>query len=161
MRLFRSYTIRFLLACIWLIGLTGCVSQSNGNPATPSPQSKGLLITADDIAESNASTAWDVVVRSGARLNLEHSPDHAVSGITIPSRAADPECPTAGACEVVTIRVEVDGVAVNDTQYLRAIPADQIHQIEIFNARSAVEEFGPSASGGAIVVETKASRVPA
>jgi outer membrane cobalamin receptor len=67
-------------------------------------------------------------------------------------------CPVTATCQVVAVRVVVDGVNVNDLQYLRTLPAEQVQHIDILTGRDATEVFGPSAAGGVIVVKTKSSR---
>ena len=53
------------------------------------------------------------------------------------------------------LRVIVDGHPVSDVESLRILPASELLAIHILNAADATMRFGPSFSGGALVLQTR------
>ena len=153
--LLQLVCVRAALAAVCFAGVVACTPYRAGDRASNSAGAEGQVITAEEIQASGARTAWDVVSRRGTRLNLSKTADGAVGQVSRPGMDPNTDCPAPGACQAVAIQIFVDGVRINDAQYLRTLPAENILRIEILNGRDAVAEYGPKATGGVIVIVTK------
>ena len=95
------------------------------------------LITADEIAKSNASNAYEAVERLRPAFLQTRGPQSI-------QNAAPP-----------TPNVYVDGMRYGAVQSLQSLPAISIIKIEYMNALDATQRFGIGNDGGAILVTTK------
>jgi len=124
---------RLLIAGVALM-LASC-SWKNSGSSTPSRSSN--LISSDEIAAVNATTASDIIRQ--LRPNWLRS-----RGPSSTSRAV-PELPI----------VYVDDVRNGDTSALDRIPSHNIAEIRFLAGRDATTRFGMDHGGGAILVKTK------
>jgi hypothetical protein len=115
-----------------LISLAAC----GGKPAHVAPQSRNL-ITADEIANSNASNAYEVVERLRPTFLRTRGPQ----SIQNP--------------EPVTPMVYVDGMRYGSLRSLMQVPAMGIISIQYLSALDASQRFGLGNEGGAILITTK------
>ena len=92
-------------------------------------------------------TAWDAVRLRAPRFTFGQDAAGRPAGVRIQERRS------INADE--TPLLVVDGVQMSDIDYLRQIPASDVHAIRILNAEAAEPLYGLRAAGGAIVVETK------
>ena len=92
-------------------------------------------------------TAWDAVRQLAPRFTFGPDAEGRPAGVRIQERRS------INADE--TPLLVVDGVQMSDIDYLRQIPASDVHAIRILNAEAAEPLYGLRAAGGAIVVETK------
>jgi len=92
-------------------------------------------------------TAWDAVRLRAPRFNFGLGP----TGTPTRVRIQEPQSVNADPTPLLV----VDGVQVGDIDYLRQIPASDVHAIHILRAEAAEPLYGLAAAGGAIVVETK------
>ncbi len=123
---------RIAIVAAALIGLAGC-----GPHATHAAPQNRNLITADEIARSNASNAMEAVERlrpSFLRTRGAQSMQN-----------SEPPTPI----------VYVDGMRYGTLQTLSTIPALSILSIEYMNAIDASQRFGMGHEGGAIVINTR------
>ncbi len=116
--------------------------------AGPAPTfGREIVITAQDIQQMGAQTAWDAVrirvpsLRYGSDVNGQ------------PATVRIQEQRSVNADE--TPLLVVDGSRVGDIGYLSGIPAADVARIRILRGEDATPLFGIAAAGGAIVVETK------
>jgi hypothetical protein len=105
------------------------------------------LITEAQIARMSVRTAWDAVRLRAPRLVFGQDPAGRPTGVRIQERRS------VNADE--TPLLVLDGVQMFDIEYLRQIPASDVHAIHILYAEVAEPLYGLRAAGGAIVVETK------
>lgn len=116
-----------------LLAIAACGPTKPGRAA---PQSR-YLITADEIAKSNASNAYEAVERLRPAF-------FQTRGSQSIQNTAPP-----------TPMVYVDGMKYGTVQSLMTLPAVTIISIQYMNALDATQRFGIGNDGGAIVVTTK------
>lgn len=105
-------------------------------PGRAAPQNRNV-ITADEIAKSNASNAYEAVERLRPAF-------FQTRGSQSIQNSAPP-----------TPMVYVDGMKYGTLQSLMTIPTVSIITIQYMNALDATQRFGIGNDGGAIVVSTK------
>jgi TonB-dependent receptor-like protein len=129
----RGHMRRLAIAAAALLAIGGCKSSSQGKVA---PRNRNL-ITADEIAKSNASNAYEAVERLRPSFLQTRGPQ-SIQNTTPP-----------------TPNVYVDGMRYGTVQSLQSLPALSIIKIEYMNALDATQRFGIGNDGGAILVTTK------
>jgi len=122
----------------WACGIKG--TSTDGSPPV------GKVYTAQDIADTGASNAWDAVkltVRSHYFRESMGEPVRVLSkrGQGSIALREDPV-------------IVVNKVIINDVTYLKHIPANQIVSIRVLNQRDAATYYGMNSVGGAIILET-------
>ena len=117
--------------------------------ATPQVDRSGTsqIITAQQIEESGAATAWDVVRRVAPQLMAVES-----NGRPISLRRRGRASMQLSDAPLVFL----DGVRLTNWRDLDLVPAVTIHTIEILNGIDGSARYGTNAVGGVIVVRTKA-----
>ena len=121
------------IAAAALLTLSAC---GGGKPRHVTPQDRNL-ITADEIAKSNATNAYEAVERlRPAFLRTRGS-----------QSIQNPVPPTP--------MIYVDGMRYGPLQTLASVPAIGIVSIQYLNAVEATQRFGFGNEGGAIMVTTK------
>ena len=122
----------FAIAAAALLTLGGCSPKS----ARVAPQDRNL-ITADEIAKSNATNAYEAVERlRPAFLRTRGS-----------QSLQNQEPPTP--------MVYVDGMRYGTLQTLASVPTIGIVTIQYLNAIEATQRYGFGNEGGAIMIVTK------
>jgi len=116
-----------------LMVLAACGPTKTGH-ATPQNR---YLITADEIAKSNASNAYEAIERLRPAF-------FQTRGSQSIQNTAPP-----------TPMVYVDGMKYGTVQSLMTLPAVSIITIQYMNALDATQRFGIGNEGGAILVTTK------
>ena len=135
------------LAAVAALALGGCHPRPGAARSVAPATGGGMLITEAEIARMSVRTAWDVV-----RLRAPHF-TFAVDAAGKPTGVRIQEPHSAYADE--TPLLVVDGAQASDIEYLRQIPATDVHSIRILRAEAAEPLYGLRAAGGAIVVESK------
>jgi hypothetical protein len=111
---------------------------------------QGRLISAEEIRQSGATDAWDLLRRSGVHLRMGES------------RSGEPlHLSRRGPASILLNQaptVVLDGAHLADFSYLRRIPALSILRVEILSGIEGTRRFGTGAGNGAIVIETGAKR---
>ena len=125
--------MRNLMTIGELLAFVACGPTKSGRAA---PQSRNL-ITADEIAKSNASNAYDAVERLRPAFLQTRGPQSI-------QNTAPP-----------TPMVYVDGMRYGALQSLMSLPTISIISIQYLNALDATQRFGMGNDGGAILVTTK------
>lgn len=105
-----------------------------------------LVITAEQIARSNARDAWEVIRFAGVPVSLHDAGSRGISRIQ--RRGQSSILLNDGAIVVV------DGARMTDPDGLKNVRAERIHTMEIMNSSRATQVFGTGAVGGAVVVWT-------
>ena len=123
---------RFVIVAAALVSLAACGAKT-GHVA---PQNRNL-ITADEIAKSNASNAYEAVERLRPAFLRTRGPQ----SIQNP--------------EPVTPMIYVDGMRFGTLQSLTQVPALGIISIQYLSAIDASQRFGLGNEGGAIIITTK------
>jgi hypothetical protein len=124
---------RLAIAAAAVLAIGGC----KPNPHTNLPPRNRNLITADEIAKSNASNAYEAVERLRPAF-LQTRGSQSIQNTAPP-----------------TPMIYVDGMRYGSLQSLQTLPAISIIKIEYMNALDATQRFGIGNDGGAIVVTTK------
>jgi hypothetical protein len=138
----RNRAARLALPAL-LLAATGC---SAGTPSgSQRPQPEGRLVSAEQIARSNARNAWEALRWAGVPLQLHES----ARGRSISRRGS-----RSLVLEAAPL-VVVDGAVTHGLAQLQDIPADAIESIRVLGGVSATRLFGARAGGGAIVIETR------
>ncbi|MGH7648605.1 MAG: TonB-dependent receptor plug domain-containing protein [Gemmatimonadaceae bacterium] len=109
------------------------------------------MISADQIAQMQVSTAWDVVERSGA-VNMSEAVDGRSAEIR--SRQGTNSITLMSANEPMLI---IDGVRITDPRVLHSISALSIEELRIMGAIQGTVKEGTNATGGVIQITTKSS----
>lgn len=109
------------------------------------------VITSDQIAQMQVSTAWDVVERSGA-VDMSEAVDG--RSAEIHSRQGTNSISLVSADEPMLI---VDGVRIDDPRVLHTISAVSIERMRIMGAIQGTIKEGTNATGGVIEITTKTS----
>ena len=137
------------LALLGTLALGSCrpVPGAGGAGAGAPVAGRQILITEAEIARLSVRTAWDVVRLRAPRFAFGLDATGRPAGVRIQEQRS------INADE--TPLLVVDGVQMSDIDYLRQIPASDVHAIRILNAEAAEPLYGLRAAGGAIVVETK------
>jgi hypothetical protein len=112
----------------------------------------GKVITEQMIAESNASTAWDVVQLSGYFRMVS---DPATGRTGVHSHRGRTSL-LLNSSDVP--RLIIDGARVSDIGRLREIPASSIAWIELLGGIAGGSEEGTNSGAGVIRVVSKAGR---
>lgn len=126
----------------------GCIAAvgcgHNLHPRTFDPPGEQLIL-ADEIAQSGATDAWDVVRR------LTHMS-------TTSTVAGEPSRMYRRGHGSIVIRetplVVVDGVQSTDIAILAEVRADQIAWMRVLTGAVGTTRFGASAGAGAVIVQT-------
>ncbi|HYU01208.1 MAG TPA: Plug domain-containing protein [Gemmatimonadales bacterium] len=105
------------------------------------------VITAEQIARSGASTAWDVLKREAPTLTLRDT------------RGGRPGSAGRRGRSSIVLQdaplVVLDGVRLTDFRALDGIPAATILTISIYNGIEGTTFYGTNAVSGVIVIKTK------
>ena len=122
---------RVLLVPIALFLLACATTQGSG------PRRSSRVLTADEIAEGAANTAYEAVQFARPRwLTGRQSP---MGGSRNPSQPV----------------VYLDGLLFGDLSELRRIRATEVERMEYLNPSDATIRFGTNHDGGAILVTTR------
>jgi outer membrane cobalamin receptor len=113
------------------LALAGCA-----HPRSAEQTQNAELITADEIAESHASSAYDAIVK--------------LRGNFLSNRGKTTILGSASALPVVYI----DGTEYGGLNELRNLPAGQVNTIRLYRAWESAK-FGSNRTGGVIEVKTK------
>lgn len=126
--------VRFGLAAL-AIGVSAC--KSLGPPGPPLPQRQRDLLTREEILSSTA--------QQGDLLQAIHSlrPQF----LSIPRGVYSPSSPAAA-----PIAVYVDRIRQLDVGSLRSISANKVAEVRYLDPTAALNEFGPTAAGGALLI---------
>jgi outer membrane cobalamin receptor len=106
----------------------------------------GRTITAEQIARSGATNAWEALRRSGTHLLVREN-----------TRSEQARISHRGANSLLLsneVLVVVDGIHLTDWTYLREIPAASIAYIRIMSGPQGTVQYGTPAGNGVIVVST-------
>ncbi len=137
----RTLSSTALAACVLLTEACGPVMRNAHQYAAPGEQ----LILADEIAQSGATNAWEVVTRS-SHMSTSTTANGEPSRMWRRGRASihSAEIPI----------VVIDGVESLDIQVLAQIRAERIAWMRILTASASASRFGTDGGGGAVIVQT-------
>ena len=130
--------------------LAACSSVRPLNSAPPPVN--GRVITGEQIAQTNAATAWDVVQQSGFYRMITEAAG-ARSGVH--SHRGRTSIVLTGSD---VPRLIVDGARVADLGRLHDISANSIAWIELLGGLAGAAEEGTNSGGGVIRIISKAGR---
>lgn len=128
------FRLRRQVAVALCVGGAACAS-SGGRPLAPGTESS--VLTADEIARSGATNAYDAVRKLRANF-LASRGETSLGG-------AASNAPTA----------YVDGILLGEPTALRGIPAGQVASVRVYRAWEAQMRFGNGNLSGVIEVTTK------
>jgi hypothetical protein len=117
--------------------LAGMLAAACGSAPRNGPPRSRNVITAEEIAPLNVSTAWDIV----QRLRPDYLRSRGSTSITRPSAQY--------------AVVYVNGVRAGGLEQLRSIRAGDVETIRYISASDATTRWGTDHSGGVIEVTTK------
>ena len=126
------------------LSLTACAGrQYHRADARPGVQ----VITAEQIARSGASTAWEVLKREAPTLTLRDT------------RGGRPTSAGRRGRSSIVLQdaplVVLDGVRLTDFRTLDGIPAVTILTISVYTGIEGTTYYGTNAGSGVIVIQTK------
>jgi outer membrane cobalamin receptor len=140
-------------ACVaLLLASFGCATGSKSVPSeaersAEDEQPTREVITAEDIARTGATTAWEA---------LERLVKYAV--FTRTSRGDPNRIRRRGASSLVLhedMRIYLDGIRILDVQELDETPAGVIDRIEVLSGLDGTTRYGTGAGDGVILIFTK------
>jgi outer membrane cobalamin receptor len=137
----------YLFAVFTAASLAACATASRRSPE--SLASHGDTFTADDIARSGFTNAWDFLRAKARRYDFYQDRYGRPRGIkTRRGRStiniADSDSPV----------IVVDGARVTDFTALRDLPCDAISSIEILSGINGTVAQGTNAAAGVIMIHT-------
>lgn len=118
-------------------------------PALPDAQA-GTVITAEEIAESEATTMWEALRRTVRHARFGES-----------SAGAPVRVHRRGFSSISLqedMPIFVDKVQVRDLTILDAMPARDIERIQVLTGVHATTYYGTNAGDGVILIRTRAAR---
>ena len=119
-----------------LFGILLLAAASCAHP-TSAAGSNRKLITEEEIASTNATTAYDVI----ARLRAEYLRNRGPTSLLLPSRAQ----------AVVFLNEQLFG----SIDQLKQVRSDDLAEIRFFDGPDAITKFGSQYSGGVIQLVTR------
>ena len=122
-----------------LVALTACASGSGGASAA---RQNPNVISSDEIIESSASNAFEVIQRLRPNFLRTRGAVHGTPGAT-------------NAMEMVDLVVYLNENRLGGTDQLRQIATTDIREIRYFNSSEATTKWGTGHSGGAIQVVSR------
>ena len=131
------------------VSLSACA----GRQYRPADSRAGVqVITAEQIARSGASTAWDVLKREAPTLTLRDT------------RGGRPASAGRRGRSSIVLQdaplVVLDGVRLTDFRALDGIPAVTILTISVYTGIEGTTYYGTNAVSGVIVIQTKDGAEP-
>jgi outer membrane cobalamin receptor len=129
------------------IALTGCAYFRSSSP--PPERASAQFITADEIARSGASNAWDLL-RIRARA-YEFTEDRYGRPRFIRTRRGRSTLNVAGADMPMIV---IDGARLTDLVSLRDLSVGAIESVELLNGIAGTATQGTNASAGVIYIHT-------
>jgi len=112
----------------------------------------GKVITEQMIAESSASTAWDVIEQSGF-FRMMNDPATGRAGVHSHRGRTSMLINSSDVPRLI-----IDGARVSDMARLRDIPAGSIAWIELLGGIAGASEEGTNSNAGVIRVVSKSGR---
>lgn len=107
----------------------------------------GRIITAEEVADTEATTMWEALRRTVRYVRFEES------GTGDPVRAH-----RRGASSIAMAddaRIYVDGVRIRDVSLLASLPARNIERIRVLTGVHATTYYGTNAGDGVILIRTR------
>ena len=143
----RVVRIAAMSLALSAIALTGC---AYFRTSTPLPErANAQFITADEIARSGASNAWDLL-RTRARA-YEFTEDRYGRPRFIRTRRGRSTLSVAGADMPMIV---IDGARLTDLVSLRDLSIGAIQSVELLNGIAGTATQGTNASAGVIYIHT-------
>ncbi len=136
----------FLFVLLAAVSVTGCVSPSR-KPQQPSPRAE--TFTADEIARSGFTNAWDFLRARARRYDFYEDRYGRPRGIKTRRGRS-----TINMADSDTPMIVVDGARLSDFTALRDLPTDAISSIELLNGIAGTVSQGTNASAGVIYIHT-------
>ncbi len=127
------------IAALWACATTGVRDSSKDPPV-------GRVITAEQIQQSGATTAWEALkftVRSHYFTDYQGQPTRIATDRGIGSLVLREEP-----------LIFLNGARLADIQLLRLLPADEIETIRVLSGSDGTTHFGTSATAGVILLTT-------
>jgi outer membrane cobalamin receptor len=140
--------VRGALALGTLLATAGCAARRPA-PADLASNGPGRIVTAERIARMNATTAWDVVRRSGFMISASDRQGRASRLQTRRGRSS------MLLAQSDTPLVILDGVRTHDFRVLEQVPARALLYVRYLGAIEATVAQGTDAGGGLIEVRTR------
>ena len=130
-----------------LLALAACGIRPR--PAVPDANA-GTVITASEIARSEARTMWEALQRTVRHVRFQES------GTGRPQRVH-----RRGSSSIALVEdmpIYIDHVRVPDVSVLAALPANGIQRIQVFTGVHATTFYGTNAGDGVILIRTREGR---
>jgi outer membrane cobalamin receptor len=141
---------RLAVSGLILLTTTSCLGAAAGDPDVDNTSPTGRIVTAEDIARSDASTAWEALGLLGGYLRLEEDSKQRPVRITARGRSS------------ILLRSEpqvfMDGVRLVEYTVLKNMDSTLIEQIELVTGPRASIRYGTNAGHGVIVITTRSGR---
>lgn len=142
----RARRPALVLASVWAAATVVAGCGIRPRPAVPDANA-GRIVTAEEIADSEATTMWEALRRTVRYARFQES------GTGDPERVH-----RRGASSIVLAddaRVYIDGVRVRDLRLLASLPAGDIEQIQVLTGVHATTYYGTNAGDGVILIRTR------
>jgi hypothetical protein len=138
----RSFVLVFVVAASFV----GCVSAARKSPGQTSPTQ---TISAEEIAQSGFSNAWDLLRARARRYDFYEDRYGRPRGIKTRRGRS-----TISVADSDTPMILVDGARLSDFGALRDMPTDAISSIELLNGIAGTVSEGTNAAAGVIYIHT-------
>ena len=110
---------------------------------------EGTVITAAQIAESEATTMWEALQRTVRHAQFQET------GTGAPGRVHRRGFSSISLSEDMPIYI--DRVRVNDVRLLDSLPAADIERIQVLSGVHATTYYGTNAGDGVILIRTRSA----
>lgn len=143
--MFQGRTVAYVLIGTVVIAITGCSARPI--PAGPI-HDRDRVVTAEEIMQSGAKTAWDAIRLTVKHINLQN----ATAGA--PQRVV-----RRGRSSIVLrdeVRILVDDLRIGDVAVLHQIAAAEIALIRVLSGIDATTRYGTNSGDGVILISTRA-----
>lgn len=133
------------LAAGLAVSLAGCAS-SHGRPSSTAPASS-RVVNAKQIRASGVRNAWEAVRYHFRFLDLRETRGRQPTGIVSRGQSS-----LLLKDEPIVV---LDGARMSDIGVLADVPADHIEQMRFLSSSEGTAQYGPTAGGGVILIQTK------
>ncbi len=145
----RAFAPRLAMATLLFSVATACSVRSSESTG---PRYGGQLITSQQIEDSGATNAWEVLKRLAPQLTLDET------------RSGEPTRMTRRGRDSFYLRqdpiVVIDGTALLDFRPLYNIRAHDIYSMRIMSGNEATTYYGLRAASGVVMLRTRHADQP-
>ena len=139
-----SFRVAAVAACVILLALGACAQPAPGSDAQAP---RGLVITAEDLAETGAYTVWEALRAKVKFAIFATDAEDRPTGIRTRGRSS--------LQRQESMLVYLDNVPMSDLRMLQDMPVSRVERIVVLRGPDATTFFGTNAGDGVIQIFTR------